>query len=224
MTEENETGDTQRRARPRGLMPLYSLAAILAAMIGFLSVILFDRLNGPLRQAADVQERAAAAQTETQAYASAGLQNLVRAATPKPIPDFTFADGDGAERRLSDWRGKVVLINLWATWCAPCKIEMPSLNRLQAELGGEDFTVLPVSLDFGGPDKPRQFLESNDLGQLGLYLDGSSRLIQQFGAPGLPFTALIDREGREIARLAGPAEWDSDEALALIREAIAAGS
>jgi hypothetical protein len=101
---------------------------------------------------------------------------------------------------------------------------MPGLDRLQAQLGGDDFTVLPISLDSGGPDKPKRFLEANNLGNLGLYQNESVKLIQQFGAPGLPFTMLVDREGREVARLAGPAEWDSPEAIEIIKEMIAAGS
>jgi thiol-disulfide isomerase/thioredoxin len=221
MAEENDRGATDAPARRTGLLPLYSLAATFAAIAGFLSVILFDRLaaNDPARQPVIASAGAASEKS-----LESGLAKLVRAKTPKPLADFSFSDGDGAERKLSDFRGKVVLVNLWATWCAPCKIEMPGLNRLQGELGGSDFTVLPISLDLGGPDKPRQFLEANGLGSLGLYLSASAKLMQQFGAPGLPFTMLIDREGREIARLAGPAEWDSPEAIAIIREAMASQS
>jgi hypothetical protein len=101
---------------------------------------------------------------------------------------------------------------------------MPGLDRLQAQLGGDDFMVLPISLDLGGPDKPKRYLEANNLANLGFYQSASTKLIQQFGAPGLPFTMLVDREGREIARLAGPADWDSPEAIAIIREAMASQS
>jgi thiol-disulfide isomerase/thioredoxin len=221
MAEENDKGASDAPARRTGLLPLYSLAATFAAIAGFLSVILFDLLG-----AGDTarQPVIAAAETASQKSLESGLAKLVRAESPKSIADFTFSDGDGAERKLSDFRGKVVLVNLWATWCAPCKIEMPGLNNLQAQLGGSDFTVLPISLDLGGPDKPRRFLEANELGSLGLYQSASTKLIQQLGAPGLPFTMLIDREGREIARLAGPAEWDSPEAIAIIREAMASQS
>jgi thiol-disulfide isomerase/thioredoxin len=221
MAEENDRGATDAPARRTGLLPLYSLAATFAAIAGFLSVILFDRLG-----AWDTAQQPAIAVAETASQKSleSGLAKLVRAESPKPLADFAFADGDGAERKLSDFRGKVVLVNLWATWCAPCKIEMPGLDRLQAQLGGDDFTVLPISLDLGGPDKPKRYLEANNLANLGFYQSASTKLIQQFGAPGLPFTMLVDREGREIARLAGPAEWDSPEAIAIIREAMASQS
>ena len=220
MAEENDKGASDAPARRTGLLPLYSLAATFAAIAGFLSVILFDRLG------ADTVQRPAIASAEPSSSKSvdSGLSKLVRAESPKSIADFAFSDGDGAERKLSDFRGKVVLVNLWATWCAPCKVEMPGLDRLQAQLGGDDFTVLPISLDSGGPDKPKRFLEANNLGNLGLYQNESVKLIQQFGAPGLPFTMLVDREGREVARLAGPAEWDSPEAIEIIKEMIAAGS
>lgn len=221
MAENNDEGVSNAPMRRAGLLPLYSLAATLAAIAGFLSVTLFDRL-GP----DDTVQMPAIASAEAAPEQSprTGLDKLVRIKAPKLLADFTFTDESGSERKLSDFRGKVVLINLWATWCAPCKIEMPGLNRLQSELGGEDFTILPISLDFGGPDKPQRFLDANKLDHLGLYLSASTKLLQHFGAPGLPYTVLVDREGREIARLAGPAEWDSPEAFAIIKEAIAAGS
>lgn len=221
MADENDKDVLNAPTRRSSLLPLYSLAASLAAIAGFLSVILFDRhgVDSTAPQRGIALAKAASAKSR-----HTGLDKLVRAKTPKTIADFTFSDAGGTERKLSDFRGKVVLVNLWATWCAPCKIEMPGLNRLQGKLGGDAFTVLSISLDFGGPDKPKRFLESNKLNHLGLYQSGSTKLMQQFGAPGLPFTLLIDHEGREIARLAGPAEWDSPEAIAMIKEAIAAGS
>lgn len=221
MAEENDKGVSDAPTRRTGLLPLYSLAATLAAIAGFLSIILFDRLGGDTPVHKPVIASAEAAQGNS---TQTGLDKLVRAKTPKPIADFTFSDGTATGLKLSDFRGKIVLVNLWATWCAPCKIEMPGLNRLQGKLGGDDFTVLSISLDFGGPDKPKRFLESNKLNHLAFYQSASTKLMQQFGAPGLPFTVLIDREGREIARMAGPAEWDAPEAVKLIKDEIAAGT
>lgn len=220
MIEENDKGASDAPTRRTGLLPLYSLAAVLAAITGFLSVILFDRLAAG--EAAQKPVIASAEVASPQAGDS-GLAKLVQVKSRKAVADFAFTDSSGAKIKLSEFRGKVVLLNLWATWCAPCKIEMPGLNRLQAELGGNDFTVLPISLDLGGPDKPKRYLEANKLDNLGLYQSPSTKLVQQFGAPGLPFTMLIDREGRELARLAGAAEWDSPDAIAIIREAITAG-
>ncbi|MBX2806035.1 MAG: TlpA family protein disulfide reductase [Hyphomicrobiales bacterium] len=217
MAEENDKGASDAPTRRTGLLSLYSLAAVLAAIAGFSSIILFDRLA---RDNVTGQPVIASVEAASEKPHESGLAKLVEAESPKPIVDITFTDGDGAQRRLSDFRGKVILLNLWATWCAPCKIEMPGLNRLEGELGGSDFTVLPISLDFGGPAKPKRFLETNNLDNLGFYQGEPSKLTQHFGAPGLPFTLLIDREGREIARLAGMAEWDSHDAKAIIRNAM----
>lgn len=219
MAENDKTDDATRSARAIGTLPLYSLVAVLAAILGFLSVMAASRFiepNDGTTQHVQVNAANSAATNE----ASHGLEKLVRANTPKPLPTIGFSDGEGRQRSLSEWRGKVILVNLWATWCAPCRVEMPSLDRLQAKLGGPDFAVIPISLDWSGPDKPRQFLEKNKLGNLPLYLDNSKTLMQSLNVPGLPLSVLIDREGRELARLAGAAEWDSPEAEAIIRAAI----
>jgi thiol-disulfide isomerase/thioredoxin len=136
---------------------------------------------------------------------------------PEPLPEFSFQDGTGRERTLADWRGKVVLLNLWATWCAPCRKEMPALDRLQAELGSDRFEVVAVSVDRTGLVGARKFLEETKAARLGLYADPSARLAATLRAIGLPATLLIDAEGREIGRLLGPAEWDSEDAKRLIR-------
>lgn len=214
MIEDENTGAADASARRRHI-PLYILAAGLAAIAGFATVVLVARWTPPPAVAVAPQ---AANPTPSE---GGGLHRLVRLPTPQAVQDFTFADGEGGQRTLSEWKGKVVLVNLWATWCAPCKVEMPSLDRLQAKLGGADFAVLPISLDRTGAEKPRAFLASAGLSQLGLYLDSKNALMQILRAQGLPLTVLLDRQGREIARLAGPAEWDSPEAEALIRAAIA---
>ena len=198
-----------------GAMPIYILAAALAAIAGFavMSLLAVPEIGRPAKIAA-AEDAAGGAET------SSGLEKLVRAVPPAALPDIAFVDGDGRDRNLGEWRGKVVLVNLWATWCAPCKREMPSLDRLQAKLGGADFTVLPISLDRSGPEKPGQFLASNGLKNLPLYLDRGSTIMQALRVPGLPVSIIVDRQGREVARLAGSAEWDSAEAEAVIRAAI----
>jgi thiol-disulfide isomerase/thioredoxin len=198
-----------------GAMPIYILAAALAAIAGFavMSLLAVPEAGRPAKIAA-AEDAAGGAET------SSGLEKLVRAVPPAALPDIAFVDGDGRDRNLGEWRGKVVLVNLWATWCAPCKREMPGLDRLQAKLGGADFTVLPISLDRSGPEKPGQFLASNGLKNLPLYLDRGSSIMQTLRVPGLPVSIIVDRQGREVARLAGSAEWDSPEAEALIRAAI----
>jgi thiol-disulfide isomerase/thioredoxin len=215
MIEDDNTGAADASARRRHI-PLYILAAGLAAIAGFATVVLVQRWTPPPVVAVAPQTAANAAPVE-----GGGLHRLVRLPAPQALPDFAFTDGEGGARALSEWKGKVVLVNLWATWCAPCKVEMPSLDRLQAKLGGADFAVLPISLDRSGADKPRAFLASAGLSNLGLFLDTKTALMQILRAQGLPLTVLLDRQGREIARLAGPAEWDSPEAEAVIRAAIA---
>jgi thiol-disulfide isomerase/thioredoxin len=202
---------------------LYILAAAFAAIAGFGAITIADYL---------AQRQAASPQPATRndggnlSAASAGdgkggMTKLVRAGAPKVLPEIAFQDDAGQPKTLADWKGKVVLVNLWATWCAPCKIEMPSLSRLQAQLGGADFAVLPISLDRQGAELPRKFLTSNGLSNLPLLIDPSAGLAGKLDAIGLPASLILDREGREIARLLGPAEWDSPPAQEVIRAAIA---
>ena len=135
---------------------------------------------------------------------------------PKALVDITFTDAEGALVKLDDKRGKLVLMNFWATWCPPCVREMPSLDRLQAELGGPGFEVVALSEDREakaiGP-----FYEHFGLTGLAGYHDPYGRLVRQLLVPGLPTTILIDQAGNEIGRVVGPAEWDSPEAVALMR-------
>ncbi len=134
-------------------------------------------------------------------------------ATPADLP---FLDAEGGEHRLSDYRGKVVLLNLWATWCAPCRKEMPSLDRLQAAMGGEAFQVVTLATGRNSPAKIAAFFETAGVTQLPAFLDEKQSISRAMGVMGLPVTVLIDAEGREVARLIGGAEWDSPEAQALI--------
>jgi thiol-disulfide isomerase/thioredoxin len=139
-------------------------------------------------------------------------------AAPSPAPEVGFTL-DGKPVSLADFRGRIVLVNFWATWCGPCVAEMPSLDRLEAELGGRDFAVITVSED-RNPAVIAPFYEEHGLRSLKRYHDPSAALSRAFGIRGLPTSVLIDREGREIGRIEGPAEWDSAEALALIRHFI----
>lgn len=138
-------------------------------------------------------------------------------AAPKAAPELKFTDADGKELTLGDFRGRVVLLNLWATWCAPCVEEMPSLDRLQARLGDKDFTVLALSLDRQGRNVVVPFLDKLGIRSLAIYLDTSNAAMRTLGIRGLPTTILIDREGREVGRIEGAADWNSSAAEALIR-------
>jgi thiol-disulfide isomerase/thioredoxin len=139
---------------------------------------------------------------------------------PEALPDVKFQDGAGKELTLADWRGKVVLLNLWATWCLPCRKEMPSLDRLQKELGSDKFEVVAVSVDRKGAAASRKFLDETQVERLALYVDATVRMSSDLRVIGLPATLLLDTQGREIGRLLGPAEWDSEDAKRLIRSAM----
>lgn len=136
---------------------------------------------------------------------------------PEELPAATFQDGTGKERTLADWKGKVVLLNLWATWCLPCRKEMPSLDRLQKQMGSDKFEVVAISVDRKGLDASRKFLDETQVQKLALYVDPTARMTSTLKVIGLPATLLLDGEGREIGRLLGPAEWDSEDAQRLIR-------
>ena len=142
---------------------------------------------------------------------------------PRDVPELRFVDGDRAAA-LSDFAGRTVLLNLWATWCAPCVAEMPTLDALQARLGGPDFEVLALSLDTSGTDAVRDFHARLGLEHLGLYVDPSAGASTALDAVGLPTTLLIDPAGREIGRLTGAAEWDSAAMVAFLSARTAAAA
>jgi thiol-disulfide isomerase/thioredoxin len=152
------------------------------------------------------------------------LAALTMATTPLKLPDLAFDNADGKPRKLSDWRGRTVLVNLWATWCVPCRREMPALDALQAKLGGPDFEVVAVNIDTRDPDKPKNFLKEANLTRLGYFSDPTAKVFQDLKsmgkALGMPTSVLVDRNGCEIANIAGPAEWASDDAVKLISTAV----
>ena len=138
--------------------------------------------------------------------------------SPRPIPELTFEGGDGQSISLADFRGRVVLLNIWATWCVPCRREMPTLDRLQGELGGPEFEVVALSIDREGLPAVKEFYEQLGLETLPIYVDQSGKAQRALNVLGLPTTLLLDREGNEIGRLLGPAEWDSPEMVAFLRD------
>lgn len=133
--------------------------------------------------------------------------------------DFKNAAGETID--MSNWKGRVALVNLWATWCGPCRAEMPHLAKLQKLYGGDQFEVVALSVDLKGADASSAFLKEVKADNLALYVDQTSKVMKKLGAYGLPLTVLVDREGREIGRLLGPADWAGEEARRLIEAAIA---
>ncbi|MGZ5861874.1 MAG: TlpA family protein disulfide reductase [Methyloceanibacter sp.] len=222
---------TNRRDRDAPPATTYFVAAVLAAIAGLGTVyVSFGPAgNGRLPISTPdpaASDAAAPPQSASQAGPLGGLNKGAMAAflvrsKPQELPEISVAQADGATKPFSDWRGKVVLLNIWATWCHPCREEMPTLDKLEAALGGSDFEVVAVNIDKGGTEKVKTFLQETGVNHLAVYTDPSSKLFSALKAVGMPTTLLINREGYEIGRLVGPADWDSPEALALIKAAIA---
>ena len=143
--------------------------------------------------------------------------SFVAAIPPEVAPEIPFFDADGVPHTLSEYRGKVVLVNFWASWCPACIMEMPALDRLQAELGSEHVIVLAISQDVGGAAVVRRFFQSRKLEHLSVLIDDQRKLGLAFNQDMLPTSVLLDPEGREVGRLVGPADWSSPQALELIR-------
>jgi thiol-disulfide isomerase/thioredoxin len=145
------------------------------------------------------------------------------ASEPRRLPELTFTGADGKPRALADFQGKTVLLNLWATWCVPCRKEMPALDALQAKLGSDSFEVVAVNIDTRNLDKPKTWLQEVGITKLGYYADPSAKVFQDLKAIGkafgMPTTLLVDPQGCELGALAGPAEWASDDAVKLIEAA-----
>jgi thiol-disulfide isomerase/thioredoxin len=143
---------------------------------------------------------------------------------PRAVPEIHFSDEQGNDLILADFRGRVVLLNIWATWCVPCRKEMPALDRLQAKLGGKDFIVIPLSIDRQGVSPVRRFYQELGLENVGIYVDPLGKESRGLAIPGVPTTLLIDRQGREVARKMGAAEWDGPEMVSLVERVMHARS
>src|SRR5260221_13947239 len=221
------TNDMPERPSPGSAamrrMPFAIGAVLIGAVIGFAGVYGVGGLkrsasgDSACRGAVDLARKLAP-------LAHGDVAALTMATTPLRLPDLAFEDADGKPRQLSDWRGRTVLVTLWATWCVPCRREMPALDHLQTKLGGPDFEVVAINIDTRDPDKPKNFLREANLTRLGYFSDQKSKVFQdlkQIGrALGMPTSVLVDGHGCEIATIAGPAEWASDDAIKLITAAV----
>ncbi|MFQ6546393.1 TlpA family protein disulfide reductase [Aestuariibius sp. 2305UL40-4] len=152
------------------------------------------------------------------------MRKLVIHATPDAPVDAPFLHEDGSETTLAAWEGQVVVLNFWATWCAPCRKEMPHLSALQEEMGGEDFQVVTVATGRNPPEGMARFLNEIGVDNLPLHRDPRQSLARSAGVLGLPVTVLLDRQGREVARLQGDADWSSESAKAIIAAVIEGAS
>ena len=146
------------------------------------------------------------------------------AKTALKVPELAFQDAAGKPKTLADWRGRTVLLNLWATWCVPCRKEMPSLDALQTKLGGPNIEVVTINIDTRDADKPKAWLKEVGISKLAYYADPAAKTFQDLKAIGrafgMPTTLLIDPSGCEIGTIAGPAEWASDDAIKLVEAAL----
>ncbi|MBE7184140.1 MAG: TlpA family protein disulfide reductase [Methylobacterium mesophilicum] len=176
-----------------------SLAVIAAAMVGAVA--------GALLLAPEV--------------ASQRQEAARQGGAPVQIAGFPFKAGDGGDLTLDSFRGKAVLLNIWATWCPPCRKEMPSLDRLQATRDANSFEVVALSVDKSGAERVKPFYEEIGIGRLKMYLDAPGASMQALKIVGLPTTLLIGPDGRELARWTGPKEWDEPATVAEIDRLLA---
>lgn len=208
-------------ARPQKALWIVALSAL----IGFGAVYV---IGGGFDNKGTEISRAGAQESSTPAVGASGdssfklgeMAAFVTKKPPEPLPDITFEDASGKELHLSSFKGKTILLNLWATWCAPCRAEMPALNALQKDLGSDKFEVVALSLDRGGYEASRKFLDDLKASDIKLYADPTAKQGMALKLIGMPTTILINKDGQEVGRIAGEAKWDSDDAKKLIKNAI----
>jgi thiol-disulfide isomerase/thioredoxin len=222
MTNDMPETSAPRPAATRRI-PIAIGAVLIGAAIGFAGVYEF----GGLKRGSGGDSACAGAvdlARKIGPLAHGEVAALTMATSPLRLPDLAFWDAEGKPRKLSDWRGKTVLVNLWATWCVPCRKEMPALDSLQTKLGGKDFEVVAINIDTRDPEKPKNFLKEANLTRLAYFTDTKAKVFQDLKgigkALGMPTSILVDSQGCEIGNLAGPAEWASDDAIKLIKAAV----
>jgi thiol-disulfide isomerase/thioredoxin len=218
MTKPEQAARTHARKR-LAMVVAGGVAGVAVGLAAVYGIKTMER-NAPdaaCAQAAQLAQRLAPlARGEVAAFAVAD--------PPRRLPDLAFRDGSGADRHLADWRGRTVLLNLWATWCVPCRKEMPALAALEEKLGGPGFEVVAVNIDTRDSDKPRAWLKEVGIDRLGYYADPSARIFQDLKvagrAAGMPTTLLVDPSGCELGTMAGPAEWASEDGIKLVAAAL----
>jgi thiol-disulfide isomerase/thioredoxin len=204
-------------------IPIAIGAVVIGALLGFAGVYGIGGLNRnatgdpACRRAVDLARKLAP-------LAHGEVAAITMATAPLRLPDLAFEDSAGKPKKLSDWRGRTLLVNLWATWCVPCRKEMPALEALQARLGGPNFEVVAINIDTRDHEKPKNFLREANLTRLGYFSDQNAKVFQDLKAVGralgMPTSVLVDGQGCEIGTIAGPADWASEEAIKLITAAI----
>ena len=227
MSEENSPETEEQSSKGSGTVKLAILAGVLGLAVGAGLYAFSSHFGngggegGPLASASCAVDETLRAKLDAKATGQlAAFKATDRAIS---VAELAFNDESGTKRSIADWRGKTVLFNLWATWCAPCRAEMPALDALQRDLGGDKFEVVPVSVDLGTPEKPRRFYSEIGMKSAGFFHDGdleTLNVLKKAGlAFGLPATLLINQNGCVLGTLNGPAEWHSDEAKELMKVA-----
>ena len=214
---------TDAASHPRGRrLALIAGAVAAGALVGLAGVY---GIGTWTRNAGDVQCGAAVEAAARLAPLARGeVAAMAIAERGLRMPDMAFRDAAGTERHLSDWQGRTVLMNLWATWCIPCRQEMPALDALETTLGNERFEVVAVNIDSRDTAKPQAWLKEVGVKTLAYYTDPSGKVFQDLKLVGrgfgLPTTVLVDPQRCEIGTAAGPAEWASQDGIALVRAAL----
>lgn len=214
----------------RPAVKLVALAALAGILAGAAAVYVMESRsgNGAATAAADAGQCTAAKDKAAalDPFFTGQVAAMKAADEPRPLPALSFNGPDGTPRTIADFSGKTLLVNLWATWCFPCREEMPALNTLQKELGSDRFEVVAINIDTGTDEKPKAFLDETGVHDLGYYRDSSmgvfNALKKEGLAFGLPVTLLMDDQGCLVSAMNGPAVWDSEDAKALIKAALPA--
>lgn len=222
MTDQKPEEHSPHPARLRGRRAI-AVAVIVASLAGVVYATLPDRGKEVSGAGAHCAASAAVAQ-RIAPFAKGEVAALAVSKSPRPAAEVAFDSPDGKRLTLEDFRGRAILLNLWATWCAPCRAEMPALDRLQQELGGESFEVVTVNIDTARLERREAFWKETGISHLKFYVDPKADIFQSLKRAGkvvgLPTTILIDSKGCELGLMAGPAEWDSPDAKKLIAAAI----
>ncbi len=216
-TPDDPQAEKDRGKRP--IAPAFAVIALLLAAVGASG--LYEMTRGGGKQVAHngACARSLDAAQSIDTLVRGELAALTAARRPRDLSAIAFDDADGHKTTVGSFSGKTVLLNLWATWCVPCRAEMPALDRLQAQLGSKSFGVVPVDIDQLRLERARSFFKDAGVTSLPYYSDSSADILRALGGEGLPTTVLIGIDGCEIATMAGPAQWDSPEAKALVGRA-----
>lgn len=208
--QDEATNTIRTPGRRWPLLAAIGLAVVAALiLVAELMIVMNGRVAAPIAAASDA---AGAAPVPLSSQPFSALDR------PTAVPELKFVDGSERSVSLSDFKGRPVLLNVWATWCLPCRQEMPSLDRLQAKFDPSKFLVLALSIDRAGLPAVKKFYAGLGLKSLGIYVDASGAALRQLGLIGIPGTLLIDPSGQEIGRKLGPGEWDSADVVALLRD------